>query len=77
MTVGTQGKISPLPVEVPGSPWDKVKDGALQCSSSSEEELLYLSFIEDITDEILKLGLFSNRCRPATKRETQKGISTM
>nr|XP_014701344.2 spermatogenesis-associated protein 7 isoform X2 [Equus asinus] len=61
MTVGTQGKISPLPVEVPGSPWDKVKDGALQCSSSSEEELLYLSFIEDITDEILKLGLFSNR----------------
>nr|XP_023483993.1 spermatogenesis-associated protein 7 isoform X2 [Equus caballus] len=61
MTVGTQGKISPLPVEVPGSPWDKVKDGARQCSSSSEEELLYLSFIEDITDEILKLGLFSNR----------------
>ncbi|XP_070370266.1 spermatogenesis-associated protein 7 isoform X3 [Equus asinus] len=61
MTVGTQGKISPLPVEVPGFPWDKVKDGALQCSSSSEEELLYLSFIEDITDEILKLGLFSNR----------------
>ncbi|XP_042639147.1 spermatogenesis-associated protein 7 [Orycteropus afer afer] len=28
---------------------------------SAEEELLYLSFIEDITDEILKLGLFSNR----------------
>ncbi|XP_032035238.1 spermatogenesis-associated protein 7 isoform X1 [Hylobates moloch] len=28
---------------------------------SDEEELLYLSFIEDITDEILKLGLFSNR----------------
>ena len=27
----------------------------------SEEELLYLSFIEDVTDEILKLGLFSNR----------------
>ncbi|XP_036285533.1 spermatogenesis-associated protein 7 isoform X8 [Pipistrellus kuhlii] len=27
---------------------------------SDEEELLYLSFIEDITDEILKLGLFSN-----------------
>uniref|UniRef100_A0A8D2LPN8 Spermatogenesis associated 7 n=1 Tax=Varanus komodoensis TaxID=61221 RepID=A0A8D2LPN8_VARKO len=26
-----------------------------------EEELLYLSFIQDITDEILKLGLFSNR----------------
>ncbi|XP_037359641.1 spermatogenesis-associated protein 7 isoform X2 [Talpa occidentalis] len=28
---------------------------------SDDEELLYLSFIEDITDEILKLGLFSNR----------------
>ncbi|XP_075387173.1 spermatogenesis-associated protein 7 isoform X2 [Tenrec ecaudatus] len=28
---------------------------------SDEEELLYLSFIEDITDEVLKLGLFSNR----------------
>lgn len=27
---------------------------------SDEEELLYLSFIEDVTDEILKLGLFSN-----------------
>ncbi|XP_060040612.1 spermatogenesis-associated protein 7 [Erinaceus europaeus] len=28
---------------------------------SDEEELLYLSFIEDITEDILKLGLFSNR----------------
>uniref|UniRef100_A0A2K5DW85 Spermatosis associated 7 n=1 Tax=Aotus nancymaae TaxID=37293 RepID=A0A2K5DW85_AOTNA len=28
---------------------------------SDEEELLYLSFIEDVTDEILKLGLFSDR----------------
>ncbi|XP_012495854.1 PREDICTED: spermatogenesis-associated protein 7 [Propithecus coquereli] len=28
---------------------------------SDEEELLYLSFIEDVTNEILKLGLFSNR----------------
>ncbi|XP_045418307.1 spermatogenesis-associated protein 7 isoform X4 [Lemur catta] len=28
---------------------------------SDEEELLYLSFIEDVTAEILKLGLFSNR----------------
>ncbi|KAF1677015.1 SPAT7 protein, partial [Pygoscelis papua] len=26
-----------------------------------EEELLYLSFIEDVTNEILSLGLFSNR----------------
>ncbi|XP_038602022.1 spermatogenesis-associated protein 7 isoform X2 [Tachyglossus aculeatus] len=29
--------------------------------TQSEEELLYLSFIQEITDEILKLGLFSNR----------------
>uniref|UniRef100_A0A8C9QG93 Spermatogenesis associated 7 n=1 Tax=Spermophilus dauricus TaxID=99837 RepID=A0A8C9QG93_SPEDA len=28
---------------------------------SNDEELSYLSFIEDVTDEILKLGLFSNR----------------
>ncbi|XP_036986253.2 spermatogenesis-associated protein 7 isoform X3 [Artibeus jamaicensis] len=28
---------------------------------SDEEELLYLSFIEDVTNEILNLGLFSNR----------------
>ncbi|XP_021034556.1 spermatogenesis-associated protein 7 isoform X2 [Mus caroli] len=28
---------------------------------SDEEELLYLSFMENVTDEILKLGLFSNR----------------
>ncbi|NWH97272.1 SPAT7 protein, partial [Tichodroma muraria] len=26
-----------------------------------EEELLYLTFIEDVTNEILKLGVFSNR----------------
>ncbi|XP_064368286.1 spermatogenesis-associated protein 7 isoform X4 [Dromaius novaehollandiae] len=30
-------------------------------SQSEEEELLYLTFIEDVTNEILKLGLFSNR----------------
>ncbi|XP_048218307.1 spermatogenesis-associated protein 7 isoform X2 [Perognathus longimembris pacificus] len=28
---------------------------------SDEEELLYLNFIEDVTEEILRLGLFSNR----------------
>ncbi|XP_029397013.1 spermatogenesis-associated protein 7 isoform X4 [Mus pahari] len=28
---------------------------------SDEEELLYLSFMENVTDDILKLGLFSNR----------------
>ncbi|XP_006158075.1 spermatogenesis-associated protein 7 isoform X2 [Tupaia chinensis] len=43
-----------------------VRHSSLQSPSGSklysdEEELLYLSFIEDITDEILKLGLFSNR----------------
>ncbi|NWR04944.1 SPAT7 protein, partial [Paradoxornis webbianus] len=26
-----------------------------------EEELLYLNFIEDVTNEILRLGIFSNR----------------
>ncbi|NXX26481.1 SPAT7 protein, partial [Nicator chloris] len=26
-----------------------------------EEELLYLTFIEDVTNEILRLGIFSNR----------------
>uniref|UniRef100_A0A8C0IPC6 Spermatosis associated 7 n=1 Tax=Chelonoidis abingdonii TaxID=106734 RepID=A0A8C0IPC6_CHEAB len=31
------------------------------CSLCREEELRYLSFIEDVTDEILNLGLFSNR----------------
>ncbi|XP_036738367.2 spermatogenesis-associated protein 7 isoform X2 [Manis pentadactyla] len=60
VTYGTEGKIIPLPVQGPGLPWDEIKDGAVQCSSS-REELLYLNFIEDITDEILKLGLFSNR----------------
>ncbi|XP_007462792.1 PREDICTED: spermatogenesis-associated protein 7 isoform X2 [Lipotes vexillifer] len=79
MSYGTKGKITPLPLQGHELPWDKVKDSALQCSSSravcqcplqppsgrkiysDEEELLYLSFIEDVTDEILKLGLFSNR----------------
>ncbi|XP_036700125.1 spermatogenesis-associated protein 7 isoform X4 [Balaenoptera musculus] len=79
MSYGTKGKITPLPLQGHELPWDEVKDGALQCSSSravcqcslqppsgrkiysDEEELLYLSFIEDVTDEILKLGLFSNR----------------
>ncbi|EMP39410.1 Spermatogenesis-associated protein 7 [Chelonia mydas] len=32
-----------------------------QTDLSREEELRYLSFIEDVTDEILKFGLFSNR----------------
>ncbi|XP_040083449.1 spermatogenesis-associated protein 7 isoform X2 [Oryx dammah] len=76
---GTKGRISPLPLQGHELLWDRIRDGALQCSSSravcqyslqppsgrkmysDEEELLYLSFIEDVTDEILKLGLFSNR----------------
>uniref|UniRef100_A0A8C6FLC1 Spermatosis associated 7 n=1 Tax=Moschus moschiferus TaxID=68415 RepID=A0A8C6FLC1_MOSMO len=61
VSYGTKGRITPLPLQGHELPWDEIKDGALQCSSSSEEELLYLSFIEDVTDEILKLGLFSNR----------------
>ncbi|XP_017909373.1 PREDICTED: spermatogenesis-associated protein 7 isoform X2 [Capra hircus] len=76
---GTKGRRAPLPLQGHELLWDKIRDGALQCSSSravcqyslqppsgrkmysDEEELLYLSFIEDVTDEILKLGLFSNR----------------
>ncbi|XP_036170679.1 spermatogenesis-associated protein 7 isoform X3 [Myotis myotis] len=61
MTYGTKENITPSPSQEKGLPWEEVKDGALQCSPASEEELLYLSFIEDVTDEILKLGLFSNR----------------
>ncbi|XP_025868299.1 spermatogenesis-associated protein 7 isoform X3 [Vulpes vulpes] len=61
LTYDTKGKINPLPLQGHDLPWDEIKDGTLQCSSPSEEELLYLSFIEDVTDEILKLGLFSNR----------------
>ncbi|XP_073098112.1 spermatogenesis-associated protein 7 isoform X3 [Manis javanica] len=60
VTHSTEGKITALPVQGPGLPWDEIKDGAVRCSSS-REELLYLNFIEDVTDEILKLGLFSNR----------------
>ncbi|KAB0399271.1 hypothetical protein E2I00_013253 [Balaenoptera physalus] len=40
---------------------DQQIEAETQTELSSEEELLYLSFIEDVTDEILKLGLFSNR----------------
>ncbi|XP_059544684.1 spermatogenesis-associated protein 7 isoform X3 [Myotis daubentonii] len=61
MTYGTKENIIPSSSQEKGLPWEEVKDGALQCSPASEEELLYLSFIEDVTDEILKLGLFSNR----------------
>nr|KAF6393857.1 spermatogenesis associated 7 [Pipistrellus kuhlii] len=60
MTYGTKENLTPSPSQEKGLPWNEVKDGTLQCSPASEEELLYLSFIEDITDEILKLGLFSN-----------------
>ncbi|XP_063501580.1 spermatogenesis-associated protein 7 isoform X6 [Symphalangus syndactylus] len=61
VTYDAKEKIAPLPLQGHDSTWDEIKDDALQHSSPSEEELLYLSFIEDITDEILKLGLFSNR----------------
>ncbi|KAG8514346.1 Spermatogenesis-associated protein 7, partial [Galemys pyrenaicus] len=54
-------KMTASPLQGHDLPWSEDKDEALQNSSSSDEELLYLSFIEDITDEILKFGLFSNR----------------
>ncbi|XP_020667085.3 spermatogenesis-associated protein 7 isoform X1 [Pogona vitticeps] len=37
-----------------------VQSPAVRRFQAEEEELLYLSFIQDITDEILRLGLFSN-----------------
>ncbi|XP_070609946.1 spermatogenesis-associated protein 7 isoform X2 [Erythrolamprus reginae] len=43
--------ISPCSVESP----------TMRKIQAEEEELRYLNFIQDITDEILKLGLFSNR----------------
>lgn len=60
-TCGTKERIAPLPSQDHGLPRGEKRDSTLQYSLSSEEELLYLSFIEDVTDEILKLGLFSNR----------------
>nr|XP_034963555.1 spermatogenesis-associated protein 7 isoform X1 [Zootoca vivipara] len=38
-----------------------VQSPTMKRIQAEEEELLYLNFIQDITDEILKLGLFSNR----------------
>ncbi|XP_065449556.1 spermatogenesis-associated protein 7 isoform X5 [Chrysemys picta bellii] len=38
-----------------------MESSAMRKIQAEEEELRYLSFIEDVTDEILKLGLFSNR----------------
>nr|AAH78728.1 Spata7 protein [Rattus norvegicus] len=76
MRNGAEDKIAPLSLQGQNLAWDKSKDGILQPSSerapctqfspdskiySDEEELLYLSFMENVTDEILKLGLFSNR----------------
>uniref|UniRef100_A0A8C9HLB6 Spermatosis associated 7 n=1 Tax=Piliocolobus tephrosceles TaxID=591936 RepID=A0A8C9HLB6_9PRIM len=61
VTYDAKEKIALLPLQGHDLTWDEIKDDALQHSSPSKEELLYLSFIEDVTDEILKLGLFSNR----------------
>ncbi|CAO2587090.1 Spermatogenesis-associated protein 7 homolog [Lemmus lemmus] len=68
---------NPLPSQRQNLGWDRIKDGTWQHSSQksprpcdgsdalvslcSEEELLYLDFMENVTEEILKLGLFSNR----------------
>ncbi|KAM7323536.1 hypothetical protein ACRRTK_017642 [Alexandromys fortis] len=73
---GAEDKNRPLPSQGQNLGWDRIKDGTLQHSSQKtlstqlssdskiypdEEELLYLDFMENVTDEILKLGLFSNR----------------
>ncbi|XP_039923832.1 spermatogenesis-associated protein 7 isoform X2 [Hirundo rustica] len=41
--------------------WHPQKSSPRRTVSAEEEELLYLTFIEDVTNEILRLGLFSNR----------------
>ncbi|XP_053459200.1 spermatogenesis-associated protein 7 isoform X2 [Nycticebus coucang] len=61
ITYDTKEKITPVALQESDFTWGKIKHGTLRYFSPSEEELLYLSFIEDVTDEILKLGLFSNR----------------
>ncbi|XP_066199446.1 spermatogenesis-associated protein 7 isoform X2 [Saccopteryx leptura] len=58
---GTKENVTRLPSQGAGVPWAEGTGVALRCFPASEEELLYLSFIENITDEILNLGLFSNR----------------
>ncbi|XP_042646984.1 spermatogenesis-associated protein 7 isoform X2 [Tyto alba] len=55
--------------EIDAFPYSFLRDTSLYAHQSSarrtvkaeEEELLYLAFIEDVTNEILSLGLFSNR----------------
>ncbi|XP_064279724.1 spermatogenesis-associated protein 7 isoform X3 [Passer domesticus] len=41
--------------------WCPQKSSPKTTVDAEEEELLYLTFIEDVTNEILRLGLFSNR----------------
>ncbi|XP_068874136.1 spermatogenesis-associated protein 7 isoform X1 [Aphelocoma coerulescens] len=41
--------------------WHPQKCSPRRTAEAEEEELLYLTFIEDVTNEILRLGLFSNR----------------
>ncbi|XP_068048765.1 spermatogenesis-associated protein 7 [Anomalospiza imberbis] len=41
--------------------WCPQKSSPKRTVDEEEEELLYLTFIEDVTNEILRLGLFSNR----------------
>ncbi|XP_062351681.1 spermatogenesis-associated protein 7 [Cinclus cinclus] len=43
------------------SSWCPQKSSPRSTVDTEEEELLYLTFIEDVTNEILRLGLFSNR----------------
>ncbi|XP_058511374.1 spermatogenesis-associated protein 7 isoform X2 [Ochotona princeps] len=52
---------SPVPRQGPGRARGMPEGSPSRRLSPSKEELSYLSFIEDITDEILKLGLFSDR----------------
>ncbi|XP_060613080.2 spermatogenesis-associated protein 7 isoform X1 [Anolis sagrei] len=55
--MSTVSQVSSPRVTSPGS----AQREAIRKIQAEEEELMYLSFIQDITDEILRLGLFSNR----------------
>ncbi|XP_067151708.1 spermatogenesis-associated protein 7 isoform X1 [Apteryx mantelli] len=61
-TVDKPERTSALQYSFPRStPLYSEQPSARRKIQSEEEELLYLTFIEDVTNEILKLGLFSNR----------------
>ncbi|XP_053880759.1 spermatogenesis-associated protein 7 isoform X1 [Malaclemys terrapin pileata] len=58
----SEGRMDPFQYSLPSvTSMYSMESPAMRKIQAEEEELRYLSFIEDVTDEILKLGLFSNR----------------